>query len=119
MDCHGVIMDHTGKRHETSMYNFGNLPPTQEMPAVEMKAALTVRDIVSAVIERDVEAWKALPFTVQDLLLSTPDKFRLHEFGPNGSSAGVKNLVPDLIYNNVRLRWDEANKLWRLYSIEK
>lgn len=106
------------KRHDTSIYNFGGqFPPTEQMPVVA--PPLTVRIVISSILERDMNAWRALPSTVQDALLNTPSKFELHDFKP-GSVAGIvdtKIKVPDLIYNGVRLRWTEDHKYWSLYSI--
>jgi hypothetical protein len=107
------MSDH--KRHETSMYAFGAMAPTQDMPAVTPRSPLTVRQVIAGIMEVDMEAWKCLPVTVKDMLLDSPGLFSFHEFRNTGGT----NLVPDLIYAGVRVRWDEVSKRWNLYSIEK
>lgn len=88
------------------------LAPTEEMKAIE---PMTVRRVISSILETDMRAWKALPTTVQELLLSSPTSFQFHEFQQSASLP----LVPDIIYNGVRLRYEcEDDKgVWRLYSI--
>lgn len=95
------------------------LAPTEEMEAVPLAQPMTVRRVIAAIIEVDMIAWKALPITVQELLLSSPTSFRFHEFQ---KMSGL-NLVPDIIYNGVRFRYEcdgegnTAKGVWKLYSI--
>lgn len=87
------------------------LAPTEEMKAVD--SILTVRDVIREILEVDMEAWKKLPYTIQDLMLSKPEQFKLHKFSNTGM-----NLVPDIIYNNVRIRFNDELRVWQLYGLE-
>lgn len=95
------------------------LAPTEEMEAVPLAQPMTVRRVIASIIEVDMMAWKTLPVSVQELLLSSPTSFRFHEFQ---KMSGL-NLVPDIIYNGVRFRYecdgegDNAKGVWKLYSI--
>lgn len=94
------------------------LAPTEEMEAVPVKAPkavepLTVYDVISSILEVNMDAWKKLPTSVQKLMLSEPAKFRFHKFENTGML-----LVPDIIYNGVRIRYSDDVQLWTLYEIE-
>ena len=88
------------------------LAPTEEMVAVA--APLTVYDIISGILEVNMEAWKKLPTSVQKLMLSEPANFKFHRFDNTGME-----LVPDIIYNGVRIRYSDDVQLWTLYEIIK
>jgi hypothetical protein len=91
------------------------LAPTEEMEAVVPMEPMTVRRVIASILERDMRAWKALPTSVQELLLSSPTSFQFHDFQQSASLP----LVPDIIYNDVRFRYeaDDDKGVWRLYSI--
>lgn len=50
------------------------LEPTQPMEVVE---TLTVKDIMHRLVERNLQAWKALPEHVRDRMLERPQDFQL------------------------------------------
>lgn len=78
-----------------------------------MQAMLTVRDVIKDLLEVKIAAWRALPVSVQDLMLSKPEIFRFHRFQNSGSS----QMIPDIIYNGIRFRYEEPANIWRWYSI--
>jgi len=76
---------------------------TQEMPAV-----MTVPQLMSELVEVNITAWKSLPRSVRDLMLSKPQKFHL--------DAGEKiGAVPDILYNGVVLKFVDSR--WILDDI--
>jgi len=50
------------------------MEPTVPMHAVEI---LTVKDIVHRLIERNLQAWKALPEKIRDAMMERPQEFHL------------------------------------------
>lgn len=83
--------------------------PTVEMKSVAEVKPLTVKDVISRLLEVDIQAWKALPSSVREMLMECPTHF---EF--------VKGLdvLPDIKYHGVVLRW-AYNSGWYLFRIER
>lgn len=102
------IVDETEvkKRHGGS----AALAPTELMPTIT--PLKDVKTLISLIIERDLLAWKALPVSIRDLMLASPNKFFLHIF----EGAVMHDQVPDIFYNGVRMRW--SNNIWTVHSIE-
>jgi hypothetical protein len=93
--------------------------PTESMEAVTMTQIKEVHHkpdvipgnvarLISLLIEKDVEAWRALPTLVKDFLMSQ-DSWK---FLPN-----EKTGVPNLLLNSVELRWNGTE--WVLEDLHR
>jgi hypothetical protein len=101
---HGRGDDYSPRK--TSAYSFVQPPekkvePTQPMEAVAK--ALTVRDVITRLIEVDGAAWRGLPQSMKDALIERPQDF---QFLPGSPKSGTTELVTvDILYNGVVLRY--------------
>lgn len=84
--------------------------PTQPMEAVE---TLTVKDIMHRLVERNLQAWKALPEKVRDRMLERPQDFQL-----------VANLYRkegdfdyNILHNGTVWRYHPTAVLWVLQDL--
>ena len=99
---------------------FGNpkvstVEPTVPMHAVEI---LTVKDIIHRLVERDLQAWKALPESIRDRMLERPQEFQL--VGNKAYMATSKeNFDYDIVYNNTLWRYNGAGVSWVIAGIFK
>lgn len=87
--------------------------PTVPMHAVEI---LTVKDIVHRLIERNLQAWKALPEKIRDAMMERPQEFQLignKEY--NGTSK--ENFDYDIQYNGTVWRYNGAGVNWVIANI--
>jgi hypothetical protein len=82
--------------------------PTRVIPNVNPPSYLNIKRLITNLIEINVDAWKSLPLSVQEMMMDIPTKFKFSDV--NGGT------IPDIIYNGVRLRW--TNNCWTLVSIE-
>ena len=78
------------------------MEPTQPMEAVAK--TLTVRDVITQLIEADVHAWKGLPQSIRDALLDRPQDFQF--IGAFPARAG--GLGFSILYNGVVMKQDNA-----------
>jgi hypothetical protein len=112
---HGRGDDYSPRK--TSAYSFVQPPekklePTQPMQAVDVP--LTVKDVISRLIEVDSVAWRGLPQSVKDALIERPQDF---QFVPAPPKPGTTSLVTvSILYNGVVLRYD-YNGSWVLDRI--
>ena len=83
------------------------LAPTEEMVAQPLRIPGTVKSLVSELIEKDVEAWRALPVEVRSTLMDMPGACLIV---PN-----EKTGIPNLIVNGVELRCNGTE--WVLVTI--
>lgn len=87
--------------------------PTVPMHAVEI---LSVKDIVHRLIERNLQAWKALPEKIRDAMMERPQEFQLignKEY--NGTSK--ENFDYDILYNGTVWRYNGAGVNWVIANI--
>lgn len=81
------------------------LAPTEEMEA--MPPTLTLKQIIRELIEVNVDAWRAWPAALQELMLSNPERFRFYR--------GSKSV--DIIYNGMRFYFDAQASAWCLKGL--
>lgn len=115
-----VDSEEARRRHGgTASAKLAEIAPTEMMQAVVPQVPViinstettTVRTIVSQLIERDVNAWTALPQEVRDMMLSAPSTFTII---PNKIAGGM----PHISFKGVELRWNGA-ECWVLISIRR
>lgn len=84
-----------------------SMDPTVEMPIIIGKKSLTVKDIITLLIENQVDSWKALPENFRDLMLNCPQLFELVKVPTLTQEEGSFDV--DIVYNGVVLHWDDIN----------
>jgi len=101
--------------HPIRVINVGGkaMEVTVPMDAVEL---LNVKDIIHRLVERNLQAWKALPESIRDKMLDRPQDFRLvGNKMYNGTSK--ENFDYDIIYNNTLWRYNGASLNWFIADI--
>lgn len=103
---------------KTQTYPFGHpkvstVEPTIPMDAVEL---LTVKDIIHRLVERNLQAWRALPEAVRDRMLERPQDFRLVG-NKLYNGASKENFDYDIVYNGTLWRYNGAGVNWVLADI--
>jgi hypothetical protein len=81
--------------------------PTEEMIAQPIQVPGSVKNLISYLIEKDVDAWRALPDEVRTQLMELPGTYTL--------IMNEKTGVPNLNINNVELRWNGTD--WVLATV--
>jgi hypothetical protein len=84
---------------------------TMDMPAVD--APLVVNDVITKLIEKDLQAWLHLPKEVRLALVSRPSDFRFSKMASD--TAGVS--APVISYNGVSFVWSAGAGAWVLRDI--
>jgi hypothetical protein len=84
--------------------------PTQPMEAVE---TLTMKDIVHRLIERNLQAWKALPEKVRDVMMEHPQDFQL--IGNKNRKEG--DFDYNILHNGTVWRYHATAVQWVLQDI--
>lgn len=79
--------------------------PTVPMYAVE---TLSVKDIVHRLIERNLQAWKALPEKIRDAMMERPQEFQLI---PN-KTAKEGDFDYSILYNGTVWRYHNTALVW-------
>ncbi len=95
----------------TQAYSFV-LPKTGEKkvePTQPSPDTLTVKDVITKLIEANSEAWARLPTSVKDALIERPQDFQFITVSPGG-----RDLV-NILYNGVVLRY--TGNLWAIDKI--
>lgn len=87
-----------------------NVEPTQPMEAVER---LTVKDIIHRVVERDLQAWKALPEKIRDRMLERPQDFQL--IPSKAATHGEFDWA--ILYNGTVWRYHATALVWAIHDI--
>lgn len=92
--------------------NVGASPvePTVPMYAVE---TLTIKDIVHRLIERNLQAWKALPEKIRDAMMERPQEFQLI---PN-KTAKEGDFDYSILYNGTVWRYHNTQLVWMIADI--
>jgi hypothetical protein len=104
----------TRTKTQAYMYLGDQLPPPESSrkhavaTTTEMPAVMTIQQLMSELVEVNVTAWKSLPKSVRDLMLSKPSRFHLDNNEKIGS-------VPDILYNHVVLKFIDSR--WVLDDI--
>jgi hypothetical protein len=81
--------------------------PTEEMVAQPTQVPGSVKNLISLLIEKDVDAWRALSDEVRTQLMELPGTYTL--------ISNEKTGVPNLNINNVELRWNGTD--WVLLTV--
>lgn len=84
--------------------------PTVEMEAMEI---LTVKDIMHRLVERNLQAWKALPESVRDRMLDHPQDFQL--ISNNARKEG--DFDYNILHNGVVWRYHNTALVWTLHEV--
>lgn len=97
--------DDVPRSRRTAAYAFvapqdKKVEPTQPMEAVR---TLTVKDVISKLIEVNATAWAALPQSMKDALIERPQDFQFINPGA-GSTVNI-------LYNGVVLRYSGASSI--------
>jgi len=87
--------------------------PTVPMDAVE---TLTVKDIIHRLVERNLQAWRALPESIRDKMLEHPQDFRLIG-NKMYNSTSKENFDYDIVYNGTLWRYNGAGVHWVIADI--
>lgn len=80
------------------------------MPAVP--EPLTVKDVVTKLIEENLQAWRALPQSVRTALIENPGAF---QFGQLSLKDGSFSLT--ITYKGVSLRYNHTAVAWVINDI--
>lgn len=113
--------DDVPKPRRTAAYSFvdpqrivnvgdSKLEPTQPMEAVEMT---TVKDIIHRLVERNLQAWKALPEKIRDKMLERPQDFQL--IGNKSAKSG--DFDYDILHNGTVWRYHNTAVVWVIQDI--
>lgn len=87
--------------------------PTVPMHAVE---TLTIKDIVHRLIERNLQAWKALPEKIRDAMMERPQDFQL--VGSKDFNSSLKEGFDyDIMYNGTVWRYNSVGVNWVIANI--
>lgn len=84
--------------------------PTVPMEAVEL---LTVKDIIHRLVERNLQAWRALPEKIRDRMLERPQDFQL--VAANDRKEG--DFDWDIAYKGTIWRYNGTKVVWVLYDL--
>lgn len=84
--------------------------PTVPMEAMEI---LSVKDVVHRLIERNLQAWKALPERIRDKMLESPQDFQLimNKQGKEG------DFDYNILYNGTVWRYHNTALVWMISDI--
>ncbi len=84
--------------------------PTQPMEVVE---TLNVKDIIHRLVERNLQAWRALPEHVRDRMLERPQDFQLvpNKLRKDG------DFDYNILYNGTVWRFHTTAVVWTLHDI--
>lgn len=103
------------KPRVTQAYSFVNtgerrVDPTVPMHAVEI---LTVKDIVHRLVERNLQAWKALPEKIRDAMMEHPQNFQLiGNKNPKG-----EDFDYNIVYSGTVWRYHPTALVWVIADI--
>jgi hypothetical protein len=86
------------------------MEPTQPMEAVEI---LTVKEIMHRLVERNLQAWKALPEPIRDRMLDHPKDFQLV---PNDTRK-EGDYDYNIVYNGTVWRYHNTAVVWVIHKI--
>ncbi len=86
--------------------------PTVPMHAVEV---LTVKDIVHRLIERNLQAWKALPEKIRDAMMERPQEFHLIPT----KNPKAEDFDYSILYNGTIWRYHALHISWVIADIER
>lgn len=86
------------------------IEPTIPMEAMEI---LSVKDIVHRLIERNLQAWRALPERIRDKMLESPQDFQLimNKQGKEG------DFDYNILYNGTVWRYHNTALVWMISDI--
>ena len=84
--------------------------PTVPMEAVEL---LSVKDIVHRLIERNLQAWRALPEKIRDKMLERPQDFQLIP----AKTAKEGEFDWNIMYNGTIWRYNGIQVGWVIFDI--
>lgn len=86
------------------------MDPTVPMYAVE---TLTVKDIVHRLIERNLQAWKALPEKIRDAMMERPQEFQLVPT----KSPKSDDFDYSILYNGTVWRYHATALVWVIADV--
>ena len=86
------------------------MDPTVPMYAVE---TLTVKDIVHRLIERNLQAWKALPEKIRDAMMERPQEFQLIP----SKTAKEGDFDYNILYNGTVWRYHNTALVWTIFDV--
>lgn len=120
---HGRRNDDSNMGHEsvsvkprvTQAYSFVNTGDHRVEPTVPMHAVetLTVKDIVHRLIERNLQAWKALPEKIRDAMMERPQDFQLIP----AKTAKDSDFDYSILYNGTVWRYHNTQLNWIIVDI--
>jgi hypothetical protein len=84
--------------------------PTVPMEAMEI---LSVKDIMHRLVERNLQAWKALPESVRDRMLDHPQDFQL--IPNNARKEGEFDY--NILHNGTVWRYHNTALVWTLHEV--
>jgi len=95
-----------------------NVGASQMEPTVPMEAVetLTVKDIIHRLVERNLQAWRALPESIRDRMLERPQDFHLVG-NKMYNSTSKENFDYDIVYNGTLWRYNGAGVHWVIADI--
>ena len=101
--------------HPIRVINVGGkaMEPTVPMEAVEI---LNVKDIIHRLVERNLQAWRALPEAVRDRMIERPQDFRLVGNKMYNHSS-KENFDYDIVYNGTLWRYNGAGVCWVIADV--
>jgi len=87
-----------------------SVEPTIPMEAMEI---LSVKDVVHRLIERNLQAWKALPERIRDKMLESPQDFQLimNKLAKEG------DFDYNILYNGTVWRYHNTALVWMISDI--
>lgn len=84
--------------------------PTVPMEAVEI---LTVKDIMHRLVERNLQAWKALPESVRDRMLDSPQDFQLI----SNDARKEGDFDYNIVYSGTVWRYHNTALVWTIHKL--
>lgn len=84
--------------------------PTVPMEIVEV---LTVKDIMHRLVERNLQAWKALPESIRDKMLDHPQDFQLI---PNDARK-EGDYDYNIVYSGTVWRYHNTALVWMIHKL--
>lgn len=87
-----------------------NVEPTQPMEAVE---TTTVKDLIHRLVERNLQAWKALPEKIRDRMLERPQDFQLIP----DKTAKPGDFDWQILYNGTVWKFHNTAIVWMIADV--
>lgn len=94
------------------------ITPDKIIPVGEAKIEpvenMSIKDVVTLLIEGNIQAWKVLPASVRNAIIERPQDFQLI---PNKSIKSSVDHDYDILYNGTLWKYEHSAKAWIISDI--